>query len=255
MKRRWVLVVISLLAAQIAFAAPVAAADFGNCTNTHSNQFAGFDGPHGGQKHGVSGTIDGQTLHQCSNPGFIVTTGSFAWVAIEGNGGANHSGDILMQLGAGECRDPGFNGCDSGFKWYYAWGRDPSAPGCTGYSYRAAAPQTINGIDGATHDYKIYHQTNQWRFFIGASQKYAISESELCWTPTNAVWFEETWDNGDALGGSAGNHLTTALANYANAENGGFFWTNFTGACTYPQGAPRHCSRVDATTFDVWTDR
>lgn len=255
MRSRVAIILTSLIASMLAFAAPVAAADFGNCANNYPNgiNFAGYDGPSGGQKHGVSATIDGQVIHQCSNPGFIVTTGSFAWVGLDGGGGSD--GNVIMQLGDGECRDPGINGCDSGFHWYYAWGRDASATGCAGFSHRNSSPQTLSGYDGAAHDFKVYHQNNAWRFFIGSTQVTSVSEASMCWTPTNATWFEETWDPGDALGGSLADKLGTNLANYANAENGGFFWASFPSTCKYNPAAPRHCVRVNSTSFNVWTDR
>jgi hypothetical protein len=34
------------------------------------------------EKHGASGTIEGQDLHQCTNPGGFETSGTFAWAAL-----------------------------------------------------------------------------------------------------------------------------------------------------------------------------
>lgn len=140
-------------------------------------------------------------------------------------------------------------------RYLYAWGRHTSALGCAGFMNRRATPFFLSGYDGAAHDYKIYHQNNRWRFLIGVTERTSIAESELCWTPTVAWWFSETWDSGDALGGSLGDKLRTQLTNYATAETGGFTFTAFSGACTFNWSAPYHCSRINGTTFDVWTDR
>jgi hypothetical protein len=244
-----------LLASQLAFAVPVAAADFGNCANNYPNgiTFAGYNGPQGTTKYGVAGILDTQTLHQCSNPGFIVTTGSFAWNALDGGGGSD--GNVIMQIGTGECRDPGVNGCDSGFHAYYAWGRDASATGCSGFSHRNATPQNISDPDGQPHDMKVQWSSGGWQFYIGNTLYRTLGLSNICWTPHNATWFEEAWDSGDALGGSIGDHERTNQANYQNTKGGGFFFTNFPTTCTFPQSVPRHCVQVNSNTFDVWTDR
>lgn len=71
----------------------------------------------------------------------------------------------------------------------------------------------------------------------------------------NATWFEESWDSGDALGGSSGDHLVTAQANYQNTKNGPFYWATFVSPCTFNPASPRHCVYATATSFHVWTAR
>jgi hypothetical protein len=209
-----------------------------------------------GNRHGASGTIDGQNLNECLNPAFIETSGTFAWSAVGNNGFFND----LVQIGIGKCRAPGFNACGDAMRWGWAWGRDAASPGCAGFSNRLPTLTAIMGYDGAAHDYKVYHKTNRWRVYVGVNEKASVSEAEICWTPNVAEWFSETWDPGDALGGTVGNKLRTASTNYANAEDGGFFWTSFPGpfpneACSQEPGGVYKCRIANATAFDAWTDR
>ena len=252
--------VIALLLAivyQFSSAAPAFAADNANCSDdglAHYH-FAGDEYYNGGQKHGASGTIDGQDLHQCTNPDGVEVSASFAWSALGDGGSGMGGGSVIMQIGIGKCRAPGFFGCGSDMRYLWAWGRDPSAPGCSGWSHIDATPNSLSGYDGAAHDYKVYHKDDRYRFYVGTTEKTSIPESWICWTPTRAWWFSETWDGGDALGGSLSNHLRTISTNYANAEDGGFFWTGLAAPCKWPGGGIYHCTVVSATQVDTWTDR
>lgn len=110
----------------------------------------------------------------------------------------------------------------------------------------------------AQHDFKVYHQSNEWKFFVGSTQVYSIAESSICWSPIQSSWFGETWDAGDQMGGSAASHMHVTLMNYATTENGGFFWTNFNAAnaCNYAAGqapAAYQCDIVDTRSVDIWT--
>lgn len=235
--------------------APIAAAaDNANCS-VDNTRFSGMAFSQTGvQKHGVAGTIDGQSLNQCLNPVPVVEkSGTTAWSALGDAGGSN----TIMQMGTGRCREFLWPDCTWNMEFYWAWGIDPEAPGCSGWARQIPQPLRIAGRDGAAHDYKIYHKDNRWRFYVGVNEKRSLPEGDICWTPTIAWWFSESWDDGDALGGSVGNKLRTKLTNYANVENGQFFWTSFNAAnaCSFPQGAPRFCDVIDGTTFDTWTNR
>jgi hypothetical protein len=203
------LVIAIALASIHAFFNPsaAAAADTANCQELEIAQHTSGDEFYdGGAKHGVSGTIDGQDLHQCTQPGPIEQSGTFGWSALGDGGSGSGGGSVIMQIGIGKCRIPGFN-CGSDMRFMWAWGRDSSAPGCSGWSHITANVQTLSGWDGAAHDYKVYHKNNYWRFYVGLTEKANIPDSWICWTPTRAWWFSETWDSGDALGGTSGNHL------------------------------------------------
>lgn len=252
MKRRPILV--SLIMVVLLVAQPVGPAlanHTANCNDLYQNRWSGQTAD--GAKHGASGTLEGQALDQCANPGPIEISGSFAFSNVERQGTANS----IVQIGIGRCRKPGINGCDSTMRNYWAWGRDSSAPGCSGFASRGPEPELVSNWSGAAADYKVYHKTDRWRFYIGPTEVNSIPEGSICWTATVASWFGESWDVGDAIGGTAANKFRISSTNYANAENGAFAWTTFNAAaaCNISVGAPYLCDIVNATTIDVWTNR
>jgi hypothetical protein len=93
--------------------------------------------------------------------------------------------------------------------------------------------------------------------FVDQSEKLAVHEDEICWNPNQSVWFGESLDVGDQIGGTVGSKLRIGSMNYANAENGGFTWTNFDASnpCNYGNGAPYFCDITGTRTIYVWTDR
>jgi len=249
--------VVAALTMQTMAALPTLAfgPDTANCSARNSHTTGAETYVAGQQKHGVSGTIEGQNLDQCTSPHLVQTSGSFAWSVLEDGGTGSSGGAVILQIGIGKCRDPFSFGCGSDMRYLWAWGRDSTAPGCAGWSHIDPVPNSVGTWDGAAHDFKVYHQNNAYRFFIGASQVASVPESMVCWTPTRAQWFSETWDDGDAVGGSAGNPLVTSSTNYANAENGGFFWTSLSAPCRFAGDTIRHCSIVSSTSLKTWTER
>lgn len=186
-------------------------------------------------------------------PRAVEISGSFAFSNVERQGTDNS----IVQIGIGRCRKPGVNACDSTMRNYWAWGRDRSAPGCSTFVSRGPEPELVSNWNGAAANYKVYHKTNRWRFYSGATEVKSIPEASICWTPTDASWFGESWDVGDAIGGTAANKFRISSTNYANAENGGFFWTAFDAVpdCNISVGGPYLCDIVNGTTIDIWTNR
>jgi hypothetical protein len=251
MKRRFPITLVMVVLLTTLLVGPVSAIDTAHCNDLYQNRWSGEKVD--GAKHGASGTLDAQALNQCTSPGLVEISGSFAFSNVERQGSANS----IVQIGIGRCRKPGINGCDSTMRNYWAWGRDSSAPGCSGFASRGPEPELVSNWSGAAADYKVYHKTDRWRFYIGLTEVKSISEASICWTATAASWFGESWDVGDAIGGTAANKFRISSTNYANAENGGFFWTGFNSAaaCNINSGAPYFCDIVNATTIDIWTNR
>ncbi len=160
-----------------------------------------------------------------------------------------------MQIGVGQGRSPTI--LNGGIRYFTAWGRSQSTPGCSGFSNKDPVANDMGAYASASHDFKVYHQTNAWRLLVDSTQKSQVAEASICWTPGKSSWFGETWDAGDQMGGTAANHLTVASMNYANAENGGFFWTNFDAAqaCNYSAAAPAayKCDITGTRAIDIWT--
>jgi hypothetical protein len=205
-----------------------------------------------GQKHGVSGTAEAYSLAQCANPGLIEISGSFYFSNITPNNGGFND---VVQIGMGNCRAAN---CLAGMHYYSGWGRTSTTPGCSGFSSRAPLVTNEGTYAVAAHDFKVYHQVNEWRFFVGGTNVGSVGEASICWTPKLAVWFSETWDFGDQIGGTAANKFSVASTNYANAEGGGFVFTSFNAAnaCNYGgAGAPFFCDLTGARSYDTWTNR
>jgi hypothetical protein len=250
---KFVLAVLSALI--VAFSVPTAAfaAGTANCSESDVfNRWRGHFLEDSNQKHGVSGTAEAHTLAQCTMPELIEFSGSFIYSNIAPNNGGFND---IIQVGMGNCR--ALN-CGTGMRYYSAWGRSGSTPGCTGYSDRAPSQSDEGAYVSAPHDFKVYHQTNAWRFFVDATQVRGLSEASLCWTPKVAAWFAETHDFGDQIGGTVGDKMSVTSMNYANTEGGGFFWTNWNAAnaCNYIGGAgPFSCDLTGTRSYDTWTDR
>ena len=206
-----------------------------------------------GQKHGVSGTVRAFTFQLCTGPGFPVEIdGSFYFSnLIPAGGGVND----IIQVGFGQARVPTLGG---GMQYIVGYGRTHTTPGCSGAQDKAPLALSKGTYVFAQHDYKVYHQNNLWRYFVDNTQVYSTTEAAICWTPATALWFDETWDAGDQLGGTQAVHLTVQTTNYANAENGGFFLTNFNAAqaCNWQNGvapAAYQCDIIDTDAITMWT--
>jgi hypothetical protein len=229
------------------------AAETADCSELWAtNRWRGHAVQDANQKHGASGTAEAHTLAQCTNPGLIEASGSFSFSNVTPSDGGYND---IVQVGMGNCRAVN---CPAGMRYYSGWGRTSSTPGCSGYSNRAPVVTDEGAYSSASHDFKVYHQTNYWRFFVDSTQVGSVGESSICWTPRVAMWFSETWDFGDQIGGTPANKLSVTLTNYASSEGGGFVWTNFNaaGACNYGgSGAPFYCDVTGTRSYSTWTDR
>lgn len=238
---------------------PVVAADNAACRDHPGqwNRWSGqiLDGP----KHGAAAVLEAQNLQMCFGEVWgLEISGSFAWVNIEGP----RSNDIV-QIGIGKCRYPGVADCTWEMMIYRGWGRTRISPGCE--DFQSVPPQAfkVANWDGAAHNFKVYHQNNWWRLFKDAQEVLAIQERDICWTPRDAAWFGESLDIGDAIGGSRNDKYRITDMNYANAENGGFFWTNYDASrpCNLgpgnpqPNGPPFFCDVTSTRNMSIWTDR
>lgn len=86
---------------------------------------------------------------------------------------------------------------------------------------------------------------------------HATPEASICWAPKIAVWFGESLDYGDQIGGTPGNPLTVSDTRLALSENGSFISTSFDSSafCNYGNGAPFFCDITGTRSFNVWTNR
>ncbi len=243
------------LAYGLAFPSLTLAAETANCAEFQENRWRGEELT-GGQKHGASATATATLLFVCTNPFGISLDGSFYFSNVTPTTGA-HFNDIV-QVGFGMCR---LAVCPSPptQSYIFSWGRDPATPGCTGYTWSPPVVGTYGNWTSAAHTFGVNHVSNQYRGYVDGVVKAFVSEAEICWAPAKAVWFGETLDVGDQIGGTPASKLRLSNMTYQNAEGGGFFFTNFNAAqeCNYSGGppAPYFCDITGARSIDVWTDR
>jgi hypothetical protein len=233
----------------VAFTQPVFAADTAHCSEIYTIRHSGllFSG---GTKSGVRGTLEGQGLNQCTGPGFPVEiSGSFAWVNYQGT----NEWDIV-QIGIGRCRKPFASACDSNMQVIWAYGRDSNTPGCQLAQSRGPEPEPVQSWNGASHQFAVTSSGSTFRLFMDGSQK---QQATICWTYKSMTWFAESWDAGDALGGTSSNHFRVSAMATQSLTTGTWSNTSFDplSTCNLTAGIPYHCDIVSSNSFDTWTLR
>ena len=230
----------------------VLAAETASCSDIQQNRWRGH-GVTGGQKHGASATASATSLEICTNPIGISVDASLFFSNVTPTTGA-HFNDIV-QYGYGRCRSPA---CPEGMWTYFGWGRDQATPGCAGFSNVNPLIFAHEAWTSAPHTFAINHVNDAFRGYKDGVFRIGVVESAICWTPARAVWFGETLDFGDQLGGTSTAKLHVTNAQYQNSEGAGFIVTSFVASdpCNYQTGtAPYFCDIVGTRSLDLWTDR
>lgn len=205
-----------------------------------------------GQRHGAQAIFEGQVLVQCTNPGLAEISSSFVFSnVVPIDGGFND----IVQIGAGNCRAPN---CPGGMQYYTGWGRSRSTPGCAAFSDVLPLATGVGAWGGGDRVYKVQHVANVWQLLVDNTQKGSVPEAGICWMPRSSVWFGESWDFGDQIGGTLGNKLAVTSASYTVVENGGFVATSFNAAnpCNFAASSfPFNCKVTGLRSLDIWTNR
>lgn len=205
-----------------------------------------------GQRHGAQAIFEGSSLSQCTSPGFPEFSGSFVFSnVVPTNGGFND----IVQVGAGNCRAPN---CTGGMHHYSAWGRSTSTPGCSQFANTPPIANEGPSWTAVNHIYRVQHSGDLWRMFADSTQLSYTHELNICWTPKSSVWFAESWDAGDQIGGTPTNKFSITQASYMTAEGGAWVIPSFNaaGACTYVASfGVYHCDVTGSRSLDIWTDR
>jgi hypothetical protein len=239
-----------LVVAPVTFAAGTAPCSEGGPHNRWQGHQNAVAAP--GQRHGAQAIFEGQVLQQCSSPGLVEISGSFVFANVTPtNGGSND----IVQIGAGNCRAPN---CPGGMQYYTGWGRSHATPGCSAYGDVLPLATGVGAWGGGDRVYKVQHVNNQWQLLVGNVVFQTVAETNLCWVPRSSVWFGESWDVGDQIGGTAVNKLSMTQASFTNAENGVFVPTAFNAAnaCNYAaSNFPFNCDVTGGRSVDIWTNR
>ena len=245
---------VVILGLSLAFPRTTLAAGTASCSDIYHSYWRGQQVGGVGTKHGASGTASGYALQICTSPVGISTDGSWYFSNVVSN---THAANDIIQVGYGQERCPF---CPQGENYFVAWGRTGNEPGgCEGLSDRSPTSSSVGTSPAGSHTYGVNHVANEWRFYIdGAVKGTSVPEGSICWSPSYAVWFSETWDFGDQMGGLAGDKLHVTGTTYQNTEGGGFVYTSFNSAnaCNYvANGSPYFCDVTTTTSLDFWTSR
>jgi hypothetical protein len=204
-------------------------------------------------RQGAKATFEVWNLVQCTNPGPVEISGSSIWSSVEPTDGGAYD---ILQMGAANCRYPGV--CLAGMHYYFAAGLTHTTPGCSAFQDTWPILNSAGSWVSATHTYTVQHRNNEWDLLVDSTTKTAYVEAAVCWTPRKSVWFGESFDYGDQIGGTYADHLTVSGAQYTTTEGGGWVATAFSAAnpCNdVPSVAPFYCDVTGIQSFDIWTDR
>jgi hypothetical protein len=176
------------------------------------------------------------------------------WVAIDDNGG--HKFD-LVQAGRIAC-EGSQPACDQGQKKFWAWGRHPDGPGCTGFSEVPPIAQSVGTWSAGTDDFIVARSGGFFKVYVDGVFQNQVAEGSICWAKKRALWAGETWDRGDAMGGSAGNKFALTGAFYQTTIGGNWLNPGFgIGAqcVNNPDVEPPYfCVTPSTNSLSIWAD-
>lgn len=198
---------------------------------------------------GTRGTIEGQSLSLCTAP-LNPDSGSQTWVAVTGPSGYPLS---IVQIGVIRCLNPA-NGlvCDGTMRYFWTWGRDQTAPGCNSYLNRDPIAMSLGSASG-TFDYIVAKTTTQYRVYRAGVLEASVPNSEICWTPSRAMWMGEAFNHGDQIGGQAGNKQYVSGARYQTSVGGVWQNPNFGGSVCSISMNPFFCEIATTDQVNLWT--
>jgi hypothetical protein len=225
------------------------------CSNaTTVSRFAGQARVVTGPAGGADATISDPVLDLCTGSGDLHSA-DHLWTAVDGN---DNLGNDIVQDGVIRCaHDPNPSGtCDGSFRAFYTWGRSHLASGCSGFTDVAPVAKNFGLQPSGTPHYKVVHTSTQWQWWIAGSLVDSVPTSSVCWTGRRAVWAGESWDAGDAIGGSSLVKDTMAALEYESTVGG--TWASpglATGAsCNVNSNASvYHCVAASSNSIQIWT--
>ena len=176
-------------------------------------------------RFGIRATFDFHALNLCTNPRPGEGTASVAWVDIQGPGGYD-----IVQVGFGACGPIAGGGCNNGMQDGYAWGRTSSSPGCAGYMSRAPSGTWLGAWSNGGV-FQITEAANGTETLSTPSFTVTLNAATACWTNKYVGLFNESYDYGDALGGSSGIPFTYTNKQFMTAAGGA--WLTLPNACNF----------------------
>lgn len=199
---------------------------------------------------GARAILEHQTLKLCTAP-TNEDSASMTWVAVEVAG----SGRSLVQIGQGRCRYSSYTFCTGDMRFFWAWGRDQSQPGCGGFMNKDPQPADEGAWSGSSVEYIVEKSGGTWHVWRGGVERDSVSASSICWTPGSAAWIGESWNPGDGIGGPVGDKYYFDNARYQLTTGGTWQNPNFSGSfCTF-NGLPYLCEVASSDQINMWTSQ
>jgi hypothetical protein len=138
---------------------------------------------------------------------------------------------------------------------WWAWGRDPSLPACSGFSSRVPTPARIS-TSRSTKSFAVVRTSSQWQVWRAGVIAETLSLASICWAPNRGDWTGESWDKGDAIGGYGTNHFELTSAIYESTVGGVWASPGFPAGsetCNLtPTLSKFHCS-ASSNSISLWT--
>jgi hypothetical protein len=213
-----------------------------------------------GHRYGVRAYFGAIPLDLCTNPRAGEGSTSVVWPAIQGPlTNPSHPFNIV-QIGFGRCYPVGgpSGNCSSADRTadhdFWAYGYDNDSPGCNdGRLPLAPTGHWEVGLSGGT--YSVTEAANK-SFVLSASQVTVYLST--CWTNNTVAISTESWDYGDALGGTATQALVSTLEQFQTTAGGA--WLNLPYGCNARQRdggtleSVFHCF-VNGSSINLYTSR
>jgi hypothetical protein len=177
--------------------------------------------------------------------------GSFTFVAV-GNANAG-SGYSVYQFGLAKCSDPDYIVCTGSYRIFYAWGRELN-DGNGACTEAKPSPRDLGAAPSGTHNYEVVRTSTLVKFILDGTTIHSIAASNIsCWTSTGMNYTGESWDTGDEIGGVVGVHQNLSGALYETSVGSSWTSPSFVSCSGWPQ--QYDCLRVNGQRVEIWTDR
>ena len=228
----------------------VIASDYASCSESgYKYRFRGYaTSSWSGHRWGIRSVLDYQGLHQCSSPRTGEGSSSLAWVGLEGPEGPQ--GNNVVQLGIGVCRSP-TTACSTVTRDWWAWGRED----CPGLADRIPTVTFLSTLSGGT-SYSVSLHDGAYHLTTGSGVHIDVGTGQVCWSPVDATATTESWDFGDALGGSTVNRMDFGSLAFQTTESGA--WQSLSpSSCNIqaPEAVFKCVGLGTGHEIQVWTDR
>jgi len=250
LKTRFWLAVALAAASMTVFALPVQASHTTSCVSYSGPNFASYaEKVPSNPPTGVRATFEGQALDVCSG---TQPRANLVWVAVVGPAG---DGNAIVQGGRAKCWDQSSNDCDGIQIRFWAWGRTQGASGCSsGVNTVPPRVQYISTWTSGSDSFIVARDGIDWEVFVGGVLEASVPQASVCWTKQAALWAGESFNPGDAIGGSAANNYALTSAFYQTAVAGSWLSPAFAaGSNCVVQSAKYRCVTPGATSAIFWT--